>query len=229
MNLLVSSLHNYSRASHAYMPFVDHFPQDPSNPGVGAPPANTSPTADSAPRATTTTEEAANATEGISEDTANAAEDATDATDATDADLLEALSNDHPTTTNLEQDRRVSAQTPAPAAFVEPVPTPPRSTMQPEADRLHAAPEIFVERFPNGDPGAPLPGVPQESSIYHSSQVAFGASTWAPFHSQCDWEIARWAKMRGPSSSAMEELLAIPEVRAHRLAAIGFLTDCRRS
>jgi len=115
MNLLVSSLHNYSRVSHAYMPFVDHFPQDPSNPGVGAPPANTSPTADSAPRATTTTEEAANATEGISEDTANAAEDATDATDATDADLLEALSNDHPTTTNLEQDRRVSAQTPAPA------------------------------------------------------------------------------------------------------------------
>ncbi|KAN0139715.1 hypothetical protein V8E53_002377, partial [Lactarius tabidus] len=32
------------------------------------------------------------------------------------------------------------------------------------------------------------------------------------FNSQCDWEIACWAKMCRPMSSAMEELLAIPEV-----------------
>ncbi|EIW81904.1 hypothetical protein CONPUDRAFT_54049, partial [Coniophora puteana RWD-64-598 SS2] len=35
---------------------------------------------------------------------------------------------------------------------------------------------------------------------------------WAPFLSQMDWEIARWAKMRGPSSTAFSELLAIPGV-----------------
>ncbi|KAI9440325.1 hypothetical protein H4582DRAFT_1796975, partial [Lactarius indigo] len=35
---------------------------------------------------------------------------------------------------------------------------------------------------------------------------------WAPFRTQCDWEIARWAKLRGPSSSAVADLLAIPEV-----------------
>ncbi|KAH8995564.1 hypothetical protein EDB86DRAFT_2763520, partial [Lactarius hatsudake] len=35
---------------------------------------------------------------------------------------------------------------------------------------------------------------------------------WAPFHSQCDWEIALWAKTRGPTSSALTELLRIPEV-----------------
>ncbi|KAI9436431.1 hypothetical protein H4582DRAFT_2112092 [Lactarius indigo] len=35
---------------------------------------------------------------------------------------------------------------------------------------------------------------------------------WAPFQSQCNWEVACWAKMRGPLSSAVTELLAIPEV-----------------
>ncbi|KAF8271891.1 hypothetical protein EI94DRAFT_1697891 [Lactarius quietus] len=30
--------------------------------------------------------------------------------------------------------------------------------------------------------------------------------------SQCEWEIAHWVKMCGPTSSVMEELLAIPEV-----------------
>ncbi|KAH9847806.1 hypothetical protein C2E23DRAFT_740945, partial [Lenzites betulinus] len=37
----------------------------------------------------------------------------------------------------------------------------------------------------------------------HSSQP------WAPFQSQLDWEVARWAKMRGPGSTAVSELLAI--------------------
>ncbi|KAI9442877.1 hypothetical protein BJY52DRAFT_1206753 [Lactarius psammicola] len=39
-----------------------------------------------------------------------------------------------------------------------------------------------------------------------------GDLIWAPFRSQCDWEIAHWAKMRGPTSTAVMELLAIPEV-----------------
>ncbi|KAN0137995.1 hypothetical protein V8E53_004214 [Lactarius tabidus] len=48
--------------------------------------------------------------------------------------------------------------------------------------------------------------------MYHSSRKLFGASCWAPFRSQCDWELACWAKMCGPSSWAVEELLAIPGV-----------------
>ncbi|KAF8264342.1 hypothetical protein EI94DRAFT_1772698 [Lactarius quietus] len=38
------------------------------------------------------------------------------------------------------------------------------------------------------------------------------SSIWAPFCSQRDWEIVRWAKMCGPTSSALAELLAIPEI-----------------
>jgi hypothetical protein len=99
----------------------------------------------------------------MSKDATNAAED------TTDADLLEAFLNDHPTSANLEQDCPVEGQTLAPAASVDPVPAPPRYPTPPEADSLHAAPEIFIEHFPDGSPGAPLPGPHQGSSIYHLS------------------------------------------------------------
>jgi hypothetical protein len=52
----------------------------------------------------------------------------------------------------------------------------------------------------------------QDPTIYESTQAAFGDSIWAPFHSKCDWEIAHWAKMHGPTSSAVMDLLVIPEV-----------------
>ncbi|KAN0136686.1 hypothetical protein V8E53_005456 [Lactarius tabidus] len=45
-----------------------------------------------------------------------------------------------------------------------------------------------------------------------TSQEALGSSTWALFQSQCNWEVACWAKLRGPTSSAFTDLLAIPEV-----------------
>ncbi|KAI9433897.1 hypothetical protein H4582DRAFT_2112690 [Lactarius indigo] len=61
-------------------------------------------------------------------------------------------------------------------------------------------------------PGAPIPDADQGLPLYHSSQETLGPSIWAPFHSQCDWEIAHWAKTRGPTSSAITDLLAIPEV-----------------
>ncbi|KAH9040509.1 hypothetical protein EDB85DRAFT_1858737, partial [Lactarius pseudohatsudake] len=47
---------------------------------------------------------------------------------------------------------------------------------------------------------------------YQSSHETFGSSIWALFRSKCDWEIACWAKTRGPMSSAVADILAIPEV-----------------
>ncbi|KAH9997085.1 hypothetical protein BJV77DRAFT_1059191 [Russula vinacea] len=35
---------------------------------------------------------------------------------------------------------------------------------------------------------------------------------WAPFNSQCDWEVAHWAKTHGSTSSTVTGLLTIPEV-----------------
>ncbi|KAH9016036.1 hypothetical protein EDB85DRAFT_1875359 [Lactarius pseudohatsudake] len=71
---------------------------------------------------------------------------------------------------------------------------------------------MIVDTFPHGSPGAPIPGAHQGSNVYQSSHELFGSSIWAPFCSQCDWEFARWAKTRGPTSSAVADLLAIPEV-----------------
>ncbi|KAH9171757.1 hypothetical protein EDB89DRAFT_1906741 [Lactarius sanguifluus] len=69
---------------------------------------------------------------------------------------------------------------------------------------------VVIERFPNGHPGALVTSTPEGASIYKSTQQVLGESLWAPFQSQCDWEIERWAKMHGPTSSAMMGLLAIP-------------------
>ncbi|KAI9459935.1 hypothetical protein BJY52DRAFT_1204009 [Lactarius psammicola] len=70
----------------------------------------------------------------------------------------------------------------------------------------------LVEPSVKTSPGAPIPGALQGLHVYQSSQEAFGPSIWAPFRSRGDWEIACWAKMRGPTSSAVADLLAIPEV-----------------
>jgi hypothetical protein len=167
--------------------FID-FTQDTGNTGLDIDPADTTSTID--------------------------ATDAADPSNTADADLLEELSN-NPTATNLEQDRRNEAQSPAPLDPIDTQPplVQPTPPSQPDADVSNTMPPLVIDRFPLGTPGAPVPGMHQGSSVYRSSQEVFGASCWAPFHSQCDWEVAYWAKMRGPSSSAMEELLAIPEVR----------------
>ena len=73
---------------------------------------------------------------------------------------------------------------------------------------------VVIERFPHGHSGALVADILQGTSIYESAQDRLGASLWAPFRSQCDWEIAHWAKMRGPTSTAVTELLAIPGVGA---------------
>ena len=133
---------------------------------------------------------------------------------------------------NVEQDQSVEARSPTQLAPIDPDPAPmhasPTYSSPPDADSLGGAPQLFVKRFPLDSPGAPIPSSHQGSTSYHSSQDLFAASDWAPFHSQCDWEVARWAKMRGSTSSAMEELLAIPEARVRCLAIIVTLTDFQR-
>ena len=138
-----------------------------------------------------------------------------DAADATDADLLELLANHG--STNTKQDHPVKAQSAAPPPIdpLPPSPAPPAHPPQPNANSLDALAPLAIDHFPHSNPGVPIPTAHRGSSGYQRSQDAFGASVWAPFASQCDWEMAHWAKMRGPTSSAMEDLLAIPEVRVH--------------
>jgi hypothetical protein len=71
---------------------------------------------------------------------------------------------------------------------------------------------LVIDCFPLGNPGAPILGTQQDPTIYESTQAALGDSIWAPFRSKCDWEIAHWAKMHGPTSLVVMDLLAISEV-----------------
>jgi hypothetical protein len=70
---------------------------------------------------------------------------------------------------------------------------------------------VVVDHFPSSLAGSPI-----ESPGSHGTGRAYSAgsahSPYMPFTSQLDWEIARWAKLRGPGSTAITELLTIPGV-----------------
>ena len=131
---------------------------------------------------------------------------APDMADMTDADVLEVLTQ---TSRFLESNSTAHIPEPNPSAESE---SPPENLPNPLEQSSPDTPQVVVERFPYGNPGAPIDGM-QGSTIYESSQEAFGGSVWAPFQSQCDWDVAHWAKMKGPSSKAVTDLLAIPDVR----------------
>lgn len=46
----------------------------------------------------------------------------------------------------------------------------------------------------------------------HSKNSGNQTNPYAPFQSKLEWEVARWAKLRGPSSTAFTELMAIEGV-----------------
>jgi len=76
-------------------------------------------------------------------------------------------------------------------------------------------PTVFIKTFPFGCPGASIIA----PAPHHSAAAGSGVTPpedliWAPFFSQRDWEIARWAKTHKLTSSAFSELLAIPKVRS---------------
>ncbi len=205
---------------------IEHPPQDADDAGLNTATANTTRTANTTNTAnhadTTGAADAANDT-----DPTNAADNTDPANaDAIDANLLEQLANNNLTTTNPEQVHHVEVQSLAPPVGPQLQPSSPTSPGQFDANSSDAPPQLVIDHFPHGRPGAPIPGARQGSSPYHSSQEAFGPSIWAPFCSRCDWEIAYWAKTCGPTSSAVGELLAIPEVHTHKLSAIVSLTHC---
>lgn len=74
-----------------------------------------------------------------------------------------------------------------------------------------------VERFPAhlGNPGAPVSR--DHRHAYEKSRDALDGeareNVYAPLSCQMEWDFARWAKLRGPSSTALTELLKIDGVR----------------
>jgi hypothetical protein len=73
---------------------------------------------------------------------------------------------------------------------------------------------IVIEPYPSPLAGAPLAG---SKSCGDSDYSDYGKrhgrdNVYAPFCSKLDWDFARWVKLRGPSSNAVQEFLAIDGV-----------------
>ena len=79
----------------------------------------------------------------------------------------------------------------------------------------HSDNHPFIVKF-GGRAGEVVPVAPKHVGYEGYSHVLgvgdASVSEWAPFSTQTEWEIARWAKLRGPGSTAFSELLKIDGV-----------------
>jgi len=127
----------------------------------------------------------------------------TDPADVMDADAFEALTqrNHHPRMTIPNQRAVDTTAELSNIPIEEPIPF-----NVPDAETL---PMVVIDRFPLGNAGAQIPSI----ACGLNDDMAAAQSVWAPFISQCDWQVAHWAKMRGSTLSVMTDLLAIGEVR----------------
>ncbi|KAK7676579.1 hypothetical protein QCA50_020455 [Cerrena zonata] len=90
-----------------------------------------------------------------------------------------------------------------------PEPSTPRQNHQTHARRQPA------QRVPYGrKAGIPVTEtITQNENERYKDTLADGDNIWAPFNSKLDWELARWAKLRGPGANALTELLKIKGFR----------------
>jgi hypothetical protein len=72
----------------------------------------------------------------------------------------------------------------------------------------------FTDRYPGTVAGQTIRREKHGHAEYATS-IIDPDNPWAPFTSEMDWEIAKWAKNRGPSSTAFLELLGIKGVRTN--------------
>ena len=83
-----------------------------------------------------------------------------------------------------------------------------------QASRLRAQERLraktYIDRFPGEFAGAPTSKTPERTA--YDEVESEKDNKYFPFQSRMDWEIAHWAKMRGPTSTALTELLQIEKV-----------------
>ena len=74
----------------------------------------------------------------------------------------------------------------------------------------------FIVHFPNPLAGAPVSvddvNYQQSMNEVYQHQLGKTHNVYTPFSSGVDWEVVRWAKLRGPTSTAFSDLLNIPGV-----------------
>jgi hypothetical protein len=71
---------------------------------------------------------------------------------------------------------------------------------------------VHIEKFTLGRAGAPMAKWDLPANHRYQHVIYDADNIYAPFTSKLDWEIAWWGKMRGSSSTALNELLTIDGV-----------------
>ncbi|KAF7340673.1 hypothetical protein MSAN_02095300 [Mycena sanguinolenta] len=91
---------------------------------------------------------------------------------------------------------------------------PTRQIRKAAEDRFHHQP--IIEKYPGYYAGMPISSTRGQGSeeVYRSSlHDSAETNPYAPFKSKMDWEIGKWAKLRGAGSTAFTDLLKIGGVR----------------
>lgn len=72
----------------------------------------------------------------------------------------------------------------------------------------------FTDCYPESGAGAPVSDTMEQDtfSTYQSHISDSYDNLYAPFSDKMNWDIAKWAKLRGPGSNALDELLKIEGV-----------------
>ncbi len=69
----------------------------------------------------------------------------------------------------------------------------------------------YSEKHRRSGAGQPI-NYRQSAENAYTTVVDGAENAYAPFNSKLDWEIAKWAKLRGSGSTAFSELLGIDGV-----------------
>jgi len=98
-----------------------------------------------------------------------------------------------------------------PMEYDIPPSTPTQDLLDRQGIENHLWNDPTIEKFPIPTAGKVF-GHEKENTYERSRHQFSSPNVHEPFSTQIEWEIARWAKLRGPSSTAFTELLAIDGV-----------------
>jgi len=147
--------------------------------------------------------------------------------DATEADIGEDEVNDIEDTafeamlakeeTGLEPERKMKLAAPIDPPSEEPTLLNPMDSSH--AQRLRGGAEGPLQNHPyivkfSGKSGAVYEQGAEDANNQYLDTVGDKKNLYAPFSSKLEWEIVRWAKLRGLSSTAFAKLMAIEGVNS---------------
>jgi hypothetical protein len=97
---------------------------------------------------------------------------------------------------------------------------PSKATRKAAEDRFHHKP--IVEHYPGGRAGKTISTTQKSAEELYRSSLADSTNEnpYAPFTSKMDWEVAKWAKLRGAGSTAFSDLLNLDGVCSPKPSAL---------